>query len=215
MAKWYKRVRAKIQASPNAARVARGLVYAGTGLGAAFGGALGSAGGGTAGTALGAALIRPDRRKTFVKRGLGVAAIGTGASIGLGLASGAGAGASGISSISSIFGIGSAGAAKAQTFGVRAQQGVEPLSTGGQVAVPGEKTDLERFGGFLGRSPGKIANFLSGRTTPADKSMMAGTAGGSWFGGNADGDNQNMKLLLLVAGGLAVVLFAMKGRKAA
>lgn len=90
MASRLKRLRKKLQSSKGGARIARGLVYTGTGLGAFFGGSVGAGAGGTVGTLLGSAFIRPERRRKFLKRGIGVAAIATGASAGLGALSGQG-----------------------------------------------------------------------------------------------------------------------------
>lgn len=185
--------------------------------GGLVGGVAGAAIGGAGGAAL--SQVGTGNKKLRLKRSLmatGASIAGSGA---LGLASGQGVGASGLSSIGALFGGGGSTLAP-RTGGLSpaaGQQGTSPFSTGGQ-AVP-ESTDVfSRFGAFLGRAPGKIGQYLGGAKSPTQQAQAGGVAGGSFFGapGSADANQApgatNFLPLLLIGGGLLAVFALRKGK---
>lgn len=192
-----KDVRVDVQSSRAAGVVARGLLYGGTAAGALIGGTAGAAIGGAAGTAAGSVLRPPDKRKAFVRRGLTVAAGATVATGGLGLLSGAGLGASPVTSLGSLFG-GSAKAAgvPAGAEGAGIAQGIARVQPN-----PNEQSGLF----------GSLGGLLGGGSRQGPPGAGEGTAGvtaglASLLGENSEGGGMSPLLLGALAVGAIYLL---------
>lgn len=218
--KWHETVTPVVQkVAPTYVKAAGAVAI---GAGTLFGGAAGTGLGTAAADALALAFTPGgrDAKKAqaaqFTKWGIGLA----GASAGLGLASGAGIGASPIASFGAIFG--SSGAASAPAVANPSNRNPFDLSGSYPTAAP-----LENKTGGSGFLSGMFGSLFGNNASARQTGGVAGLGGLGATGGigadaapgftpNLSPDQQqaqgSSKLLILAAGAAAVLLFALKKR---